>query len=112
MVGYRRNFVPGWTYAFAVTLRDRSSRVLVEHIDGLRTAYRRAHTHRPFETVAICVLPDHLHAVWALPDGDSDYALRWTPIKMRFVKHLAKSSVDVHLNARGEANIWQRRRAW
>jgi putative transposase len=112
MVGYRRNFVPGGAYAFAVTLRDRSSRVLVEHIDGLRTAYRRAHTHRPFETVAICVLPDHLHAIWTLPEGDSDYALRWTLIKMLFVKHLAKSSVDVHLNARGEANIWQRSRVW
>ncbi len=109
MVGYRRNFVVGGTYAFTVTLRDRASTLLTDHIDGLRAGYRRAHEHRPFTTVAICILPNHLHAIWTLPEGDSDYPLRWTHIKMLFVKHLIAQGVNVSINARGEASIWQRR---
>lgn len=38
----------------------------------------------PFRTVAICILPDHLHAGWRLPDGDAGYPLRWQQIKRRF----------------------------
>ena len=32
----------------------------------------------------MCVLPDHLHALWTLPPGDADYPLRWQLIKRRF----------------------------
>lgn len=38
----------------------------------------------PFVTEAICVLPDHLHAVWRMPQGDADYAKRWGLIKGLF----------------------------
>ena len=37
-----------------------------------------------FETIAICVLPDHLHAIWSLPPGDTDFPLRWRLIKSGF----------------------------
>jgi REP element-mobilizing transposase RayT len=30
------------------------------------------------------VLPDHLHAVWTLPEGDPDFATRWRLIKSAF----------------------------
>lgn len=36
MVMYRRNRVPGGTYFFTITLRDRSSSILVDRIDDLR----------------------------------------------------------------------------
>jgi putative transposase len=39
---------------------------------------------RPFETIAICVLPDHIHSLWALPEGDSDFSTRWSLIKSGF----------------------------
>jgi putative transposase len=29
-------------------------------------------------------LPDHLHAVWSLPQGDADFPLRWSLIKSGF----------------------------
>ncbi|HGM3061107.1 TPA: transposase, partial [Neisseria gonorrhoeae] len=29
----------------------------------------------PFETVAVCVLPNHIHAIWTLPPDDADYSL-------------------------------------
>jgi len=55
-----------------VTLADRSSDLLVRHVDRLRTVYRLVQQRYPFETIAVCVLPDHLHAVWSLPEGDSN----------------------------------------
>lgn len=60
------------------------ARLLVEHIDLLRDAYAWVQNRYPFETVAVCVLPDHIHAVWTLPMGDDDYPLRWKLLKRRF----------------------------
>jgi putative transposase len=48
----------------------------VDEVALLRQAYAEASKRLPFKTIAICVLPDHLHAIWALPDGDSDYSQR------------------------------------
>ena len=53
MVLYRRNRVPGGTYFFTLTLADRSSRWLVEHIDALRGSLRDTRAVRPFEIVAM-----------------------------------------------------------
>lgn len=39
MVAYRRNFLPGGSYFFTVTLLDRASRWLIERIDELRAAF-------------------------------------------------------------------------
>jgi putative transposase len=38
MVLYRRNAVPGGSFFFTVTLRDRRAGTLVDHIDLLRVA--------------------------------------------------------------------------
>jgi len=67
MVMYRRNYVPGGTFFFTVTLADRRSTVLVDRADLLRAAYRSVVAERKIETVAICVMPDHLHAIWTMP---------------------------------------------
>jgi hypothetical protein len=39
-----------------------ASTLLIDEIDRLRQSYRSEQQLHPFETVAICVLPDHLHA--------------------------------------------------
>ena len=109
MVAYRRNFVPGGTYFFTVTLRDRHSRLLVEHIDDLRAAYDRVRRERPFTTDAIVVLPDHLHCVWTLPPGDADYAGRWKAIKARFTGACRRAGVALARDAAGAYDLWQRR---
>jgi len=49
---YRRSNVAGGTYFFTINLADRSSRLLVERIDDLRTAVRAVKQHHPFEIVA------------------------------------------------------------
>jgi len=48
MVQYRRDCVPGGSFIFTVTLRDRRSRLLTEHIDQLRQAYRGIQRASPF----------------------------------------------------------------
>jgi putative transposase len=66
--------------------------------------------HRHFETVAICVLPDHLHAIWQLPAGDADFALRWSLIKSSFSRGLAADVPRSHGKiAKRERGLWQRR---
>ena len=64
MPDYRRAPVAGATYFFTLALADRRSGLLVSHIEALRLAYRRARDLHPFATVAICVMPEHLHAIW------------------------------------------------
>jgi len=56
------------------------------------------------------VLPDHLHAVWTLPDGDSDFPLRGRLIKVGFSKSIPDGEWRTKTRrARGERGIWQRR---
>jgi putative transposase len=107
---YRRAHVAGGTYFFTVTIADRSADDLVRHIDRLRGAYRVALSRYPFKTVAICILPDHVHAIWSLPDGDADFARRWMLIKSGFSRGLPTrpQTSDSKLRKR-ERGIWQRR---
>lgn len=109
MVHYRRNRLPGGTYFFTVTLRDRGADTLTRHIDTLRTVMRETRARRPFRTEAIVVLPDHLHAIWTLPDGDADYPGRWRSIKAAFAMRLGKAGMALQKNAKGEVDLWQRR---
>ena len=109
MVQYRRNWVPGGCYFFTVSLRNRQSTMLVDHVDALRAAFRHVRHQRPFVIDAMVVLPDHLHAIWTLPPNDADFAGRWQAIKSRFSRTLVKGGVTMTRNAKGEYDLWQRR---
>jgi putative transposase len=110
MSRYRRSHVPGATYFFTVTVADRQSSALTDQIDRLRAVYRKVCAARPFETVAICILPNHLHAIWTLPEGDSDYARRRNLIKGGFSRGLqADIELSASKQAKREKGIWQRR---
>lgn len=78
----------GTAYFFSAHLRDSSSRLLVEHAQGLRLAFRIAQQARPFRINAIVVLPDHLHGIWTLPAGDEDGHRRWAQIQAIFDRQL------------------------
>lgn len=109
MVAYRRNFLPGGTFFFTVTLQDRRSGRLIENIDLLRAAFRTARRQRPFQIDAIVVLPEHLHAIFTLPPDDSDFSGRWRRIKSQFSRTLAARDSTIKKNEAGEYLIWQRR---
>jgi putative transposase len=110
MTSYRRNLVPGGSYFFTVNLWDRRSGLLTGHVDALRAAFRFARARHPFAVDAIVVLPDHLHAVWTLPDGDADFALRWRLITAAVSRALPSGETVSRSRAdKGERGIWQRR---
>jgi putative transposase len=110
MSHYRRSLTPGASYFFTVALADRRSDMLVTQIDLLRQSYRNIVSQYPFETVAICILPDHLHAIWTLPMGDADFSTRWQLIKSGFSRHLPASDGRSASKAlKREKGIWQRR---
>ena len=110
MPDYRRNRVPGGTYFFTVNLRDRRADHLVTHIEALRNAVRETRQHMPFHIDACVVLPDHLHILWTLPEGDADFPNRWRAIKTEFSMSLPHVMPSTRHRLRpGERGIWQRR---
>jgi len=109
MVRYRRNFVPGGTYFFTLTLADRRSSALVDHIDALRSAFRAARGARPFAIDAIVILPDHLHAIFTLPSNDADFPGRWRRVKGHFSSAMIEAGLGLQRRPNGDLALWQRR---
>jgi len=64
---------------------------LVRHIDLVCKAVRGVRRRYPFHIDAWVVLPDHLHCIWTLPEGDDDFSMRWRLIKQGFAKGLPMS---------------------
>jgi putative transposase len=110
MSWYRRVRIKNGTYFFTINLADRSSTLLVDQVDLLRRAYARIQERLSFETVAICIMPDHVHAIWTLPESDDDFPMRWNLIKSGFSRALpAAPNRSASNSARREKGIWQRR---
>ena len=110
MPDYRRNHVEGGSYFFTVALADRRSDLLVREIVALRAAVRRTRLLYPFRVDAWVVLPEHMHAVWTLPEGDAAFSRRWTLIKRWFSAAIPHGEArSVSRAAKGERAIWQRR---
>lgn len=110
MTDYRRAWRPGATWFFTVNLADRRSSLLVERIDTLRHAFRYVLRSHPYRVDALCVLPDHLHALFTLPPGDADFAVRWNLIKGHFSRHLpSDEDITASRLRKRERGIWQRR---
>ena len=129
MPNYLRLRVPGATIFFTVALAERGSDLLVREIDRLREAVQATRAVRPFAIDAWVVLPDHLHCVWTLPDGDADFSVRWGAIKGRFSRTVREAGFECRAGftpprlwsgrnggvnpalrtAKGEAGVWQRR---
>lgn len=106
MPDYRRHRVPGATCFFAVNLFDRRSDLLVIRIDVLRHAVREVRRRYPFHIDAWVVLPDHMHCLWTLPEGDSDFPRRCWAIKTTFSKSLpATEQRTAVMRRRGERGI-------
>lgn len=96
-MNYRRLYVPGGTYAFTVCLEDRRSRLLTDRIDDLHRSFARVQSKHAFYTIAWAILPDHVHAIWTLPEDEHDFSTRWRLIKHGFTR------------AVGLTGIWQNR---
>jgi len=80
----------------------------------LRMSWVEVCQRLPFTTVAICLLPEHLHCIWTLPPEDQNYSLRWREIKRLFTRDYLREvgpgeARNSSRQSKGEAAIWQRR---
>jgi len=110
---YRRSKTPGGTYFFTlVTFRRSPIFTNEENTSLLRQAFQYVKTRHPFEIDAFVLLPDHLHCVWTLPEGDSDFPTRWNLIKGYFSRNFDNpihQILDKSRTNKREKTIWQRR---
>lgn len=109
MSKYLRPRIAGASVYLTVTLAERGSDLLVREIEALRHAVRVTRLKRPFLIDAWVVLPDHMHCVWTLPEGDADYSGRMGQIKATFSKALPEGRLRSSHVLRREKGIWQRR---
>jgi len=109
MVQYRRAQCKGGTFALTFTLNHRGSDLLVKQFELFKSSYLWVQQGRPFETVAIVVLPDHVHLVWNLPIGDTDYSTRVRLLKRLFTRGVMKAGSLLQERSHGERSCWQRR---
>lgn len=121
MSHYIRPRVSGATIFFTACLHQRGSHLLTAQIGLLRDAVRVTRQDRPFEIVAMVVLPDHLHCIWRLPAGDRDFGRRWGAIKGRFSTAIRRAGLGPPVAEilpgggvnpalrKGQVGIWQKR---
>ncbi|MCD4825227.1 MAG: transposase [Phycisphaerae bacterium] len=105
----------GGTYFFTAVTHDRQ-RIFATPLARrcLRETFRIVRRTREFNVFAIAVLPEHLHTIWILPDGDEDYSTRWRHLKATFTRlylasggtELIRSKKQIHNRSRA---IWQPR---
>jgi putative transposase len=105
MSQYRRAYQQGGCYFFTVVTYERQ-KILdrSECIPRLRKAFSHVMEKYPFVMDSVVVLPDHLHCIWLLPEGDSDFSTRW-----RLIKRYFSIGINAPVNRKGEKTVWQRR---
>ncbi len=115
MPNYVRRREEGGTFFFTVVTHQRRP-FLTEPLarECLRWAWEETRARYPFHLVAVCLLPDHLHTMWTLPEGDSDYPTRWRFLKGRFSWKYNRSGGSegersTSRRQRQERGFWQRR---
>lgn len=108
---YRRDRTAGATYFFTLVSWHRIPWFSdAANVARLRTAFRRVRLAHPFLINAMVVLPDHLHCLWTLPEGDDDYPMRWNQIKGAFTASLPDSAKHPRGETeRREQAVWQHR---
>ncbi len=115
MPHYHRVIIPGGTYFFTVVTWLRRPIFLQASARAiLRQAFQETNARYPFAIDALCLLPDHLHCIWTLPEDDGDYSTRWRFLKTMFTDRYQAENPDfpkksVSRIKRREAAIWQRR---
>jgi len=112
---YRRPRVGGAIYFFTVVTYRRQPILTHPPVRrSLREALTLTSSERPFETIAIVLLPDHLHCLWQLPEGDADFSTRWRLVKARLSRAVAPLGYGLADGGpsrarRREHTVWQRR---
>lgn len=115
MPNYRRAKFPGGYYFFTVVMHRRN-KIFSDAVarDILHDAIVQTQAKRPFDVTAFCLLPEHLHCIWKLPEGDANFSIKWASIKgifsANYMRQKGKVSQQIIRRPdRGEVAIWQKR---
>jgi putative transposase len=114
MSNYRRANIRGGTYFFtANTLRRMPILTEAPVRSALHDAIAQTRLSHPFAIDAWVLLPDHLHCIWTLPQGDANFSARWSMIKrlvsQRCGMEYGAAELSASRTSRKETGIWQRR---
>ncbi len=115
MSRYRRANTAGGTYFFTVVSYRRQQILCDEPIrNALREAIELARQSYPFNIDAWVLLPDHLHCLWTLPEGDADFSKRWGKIKRQVSlackdRYKRTEWLTDSKEKHRESTVWQRR---
>ncbi|MNZ34887.1 Transposase IS200 like protein [compost metagenome] len=115
MPEYRRAAVSGGTYFFTVVTERRQSILTNPDIRlALRHAIQDVRNTRPFQIDAWVILPDHLHAIWTLPEGDADFSNRWRLIKRHVSnacggRYFRPDLLTSRRSTKRQSTLWQQR---
>ena len=115
MPNFRRARMPGGTFFFTVvTYKRQRFLTQLECRNILREVINGVKKQHPFTIDGWVLLPDHIHCIWSLPEGDNDFSKRWGLIKAGFSKrskgllHRDQWMTAAKRKYR-ETTIWQRR---
>ncbi|MBG0841024.1 REP-associated tyrosine transposase [Ectopseudomonas toyotomiensis] len=111
MSNYRRARDAGACYFFTLVSHQRLPVLTDAPLRAaLRRAIERVRLHRPFVIEGWVLLPDHLHCLWRMPQGDADFGARWSMIKRLTSQAVAvPGTVSLSRSLRRESGLWQRR---
>lgn len=131
MPEYRRWYESGGMFFLTIVTHERRQ-VLAndETVNDLREIVQFVQRDRPFDLLAHVVMPDHVHWLMQLPEGDTDYSFRVGRVKALFTKRYRARIVNgvSHAKANGgqcppypdasvslsrskhrDSDVWQRR---
>ena len=110
---YRRAQIKGGTYYFTLVTNNRAQFLTKsENISLLRYSFKYVKKRHPFKIDAIVIMPDHLHSIWTLPEGDNNFSKRWRLIKSNFTMKCKEKNIyvpDKSRRIKKEQAVWQRR---
>ena len=100
MPRYTRSNRTGGTFFFTVRLADRRTDLLAREVDLLRRVTRQTRDRLPFDIDEIVVLPNVIHTIWTLPDGDADFSTRWRMLKSLFSRGVPTPAATAEMRLR------------
>ena len=115
MSHFGRSRVTGGTFFFTVVTYQRQRFLCDDDVRlALRESILRAREQHPFAIDAWVLLPDHMHCIWTLPEGDADFSTRWNVIKRGVTRRVGAKLQRADLMNKSkathrESTLWQRR---
>jgi putative transposase len=115
MPNYVRPKIPGGTFFITIVTYKRLPILTQPRARAiLHDAWEAVTSRFPFTTEAICLLPEHIHALITLPEDEPNFSIRVREIKRLFTKAFLiefgeTSPRNQSRNKKGEATVWQRR---